>query len=149
MISEQVESRIGLMAPQDFVPRWASICEELGNIPHFWEYYTPEWAMQRAVEGGLQVWAAGDSQGVDLLILTMIVEYPRIRTLRLLGASGEGLDSHLERLQDVFDGYAAIQKCEKIEIVGRFGWARKFRKLLGVSFDCVTMTRPLAAQRSH
>jgi hypothetical protein len=146
---ERREQRIGLMEREHFVPCWDGIVKALERIPHFWEYHTPEWAFDAAIRGTLQVWAVGDDRGIDLFILTMIVEYPRCRVLRLLGASGEGLDSHLSRLQDVFEKYAEIQKCEKIEIIGRFGWARKFKKLWGTSFDCVVMTRPVASRRSH
>ena len=143
------EQRVGLMEREHLVPCWQGILRALEDIPHFWDYYTKEWLFDQTMKNAVQVWAVGDDRGIDVFVLTMIVEYPKCRVLRLLGASGEGLDAYLDKLQDVFDGYAEIQKCEKLEIIGRAGWLRKFRKLSGVSYDCVVMTRPIESRRSH
>lgn len=146
---EQKEQRIGLLEMEHFVFLWVSIVEALDRIPHFWEYYTKEWFYEMCAKGNIQVWAVGDEKTVDAIIVTEVVQFPAMKVLRLLGASGENLDTYSDRLQDVFDGFAKMQGCTRIELVGRPGWVRKFRALRGESYDYVVMSRPVGEQRSH
>lgn len=149
MIEQNIERRIGLLSMEHFEICWGSIRQSLEGIPHFWEYYTQEWFFEQCAKGNIQVWACGSDRGVDLIVVTEVVQFPAMRVLRLMGASGEGLEKHVDRLQDVFDGFAKMQNCSRIELVGRPGWIRKFRSLRGQSYDYIVMSRPVDAQRSH
>ena len=149
MLEESREQKIGLLGLDQFEVCWPAILQSLEAIPHFWEFYTQEFFFEAVARGSMQVWAIGGDHGVDVIITTEVVQYPKMKVFRLMGASGEGLDFYSERLQNVFDGFAKMQGCERIELIGRPGWIRKFRHLRGSSFDYVVMSTPVGSLRSH
>lgn len=149
MIATEGEQRVGLLGPSEFHLCWESILQSLEAIPHFWEYYTKEWFYERVCQGSIQVWAIGSEKKVDMIVTTEIVQYPAMKVFRLMGASGKGLDLYAEKLHDIFDGFAAMQDCQRVEFVGRRGWLKKFGPFWGSTYDYIVMSRPVGFKRSH
>jgi hypothetical protein len=141
MIQEAEVQRIGLLEPNMIFGCWPGILRSLDKIPHFWDLYTPESIFELATKGKMQIWLIGDDTDIELLILTEVIQMPRARILRLMAASGDNLETYEDRLHDVFEGYAKIQDCARIEIIGRPGWKRKFKRFRDPSYDMVVVSR--------
>jgi hypothetical protein len=135
------EQKVGLLEPQQVFECWNGVLSALNKVPHFWDYYTPESLLTMAVKGKVQVWLIGDERDVELTVVTSVVEYPNIKVLWIMAASGEKIDVYSERLHDVFEGYAKLQGCSRIEIRGRGGWLKKFGKFRDPSYDYIVISR--------
>lgn len=78
---------------------------------------THEWSdiLNALVAGKMQLWTMGKS-----MIVTEVVEYPRLRSCRMFLAGGK-LDELIEMATDVEKSAAEIG-CSQVELSGRRGW---------------------------
>lgn len=81
--------------------------------------HTVEDVFKGIVAGQFQLWT-----GPDSIIVTEILEYPRLRALHFFLAGG-----HLEEIQEMEKTvveWARRQGCKRATMVGRNGWSRTF-----------------------
>lgn len=87
--------------------------------------------LNEITEGRARFWPMARSA-----VVTRIHDYPRSRTLRIWLAGGD-MDE-LVGFLDAADNYARSEKCERIELEGRKGWAKV---LTGYEVTNVVLTR--------
>lgn len=80
--------------------------------------------LRQLVSGDNQLWVVGESLGV---VVTAILHYPHRRVLRVEWLAGERFDEWAH-LIGVLEDWAREQQCSSVEIAGRMGLARVFRK---------------------
>jgi hypothetical protein len=79
------------------------------------------------VEGHrLQLWPAKDS-----VVLTEIIDYPRLKNLHYFLAGGD-LDE-LSRMRPLIESWGKSIGCTRVTLAGRRGWAKTFLKDEGYS----------------
>ena len=79
------------------------------------------------VEGHrLQLWPAKDS-----VVLTEIIDYPRLKNLHYFLAGGD-LDE-LSRMRPLIESWGKSVGCTRVTLAGRRGWAKTFLKDEGYS----------------
>ena len=79
------------------------------------------------VEGHrLQLWPAKDS-----VVLTEIIDYPRLKNLHYFLAGGD-LDE-LSRMRPLIESWGKSVGCTRVTLAGRRGWANTFLKDEGYS----------------
>lgn len=139
---------MGLVDPDDLILYTEEIVDAIRVMPHFFEYFTVEWVFEQARKKLLQVWVLGGEGTVDLVILTQINVFPAARVFQVIGAAGRKLETHLDRISDVFDKVAEMHDCSRIEVLGRPGWARKLRSFKA-EYDYVVLSRAVGAGRRH
>jgi hypothetical protein len=70
-----------------------------------------------------QLWVAHDNARVHALCLTEILVYPRMKTCRVVAATGHDREEWVDYLK-VMEAWAAAQGCERMETLARPGWRR-------------------------
>jgi hypothetical protein len=89
------------------------------------------------VEGHrLQLWPAKDS-----VVLTEIIDYPRLKNLHYFLAGGD-LDE-LSRMRPLIESWGKSVGCTRVTLAGRRGWAKTFLKDEGYSPQWSVMAKEL------
>ena len=89
------------------------------------------------VEGHrLQLWPAKDS-----VVLTEIIDYPRLKNLHYFLAGGD-LDE-LSRMRPLIESWGKSVGCTRVTLAGRRGWAKTFLKDEGYSPQWSVMAKKL------
>lgn len=126
---------------------WANIVEVLGEVPEFYNYFSPEWVYGQVVAGQMQVWALDDG-AVRGVVVSRICVFPRQKVFEIVAAAGNGLLEFVEEMDLVFDRIAASAGCSTIAGVVRPGLARILKKRGGeVKYSVVS--RPVVLQREQ
>lgn len=94
-------------------------------------YEVSDW-LQAAMEDMLQTWVVfekdGDPLDPDLVILTEIVSYPRLRALRVVAPGGRKFIAALPAICDtILAGFGIDAGCTRWEGLGRKGWTKVAR----------------------
>lgn len=105
----------------------------------FWEHLRPHFAtaaettegkvgvddlLRDAVNNVFQVWAVWDGITAEAVLITRILDYPKLRTLSLQYCAGRGMQYWFCDMERELRKYAEANKCASVEIVGRQGWQR-------------------------
>jgi len=109
-------------------------------------------------------WAAGELDALDLIALveedkaqlwlifgeesrklravatTMVVQYPRLKVVRVVTLAGEGMDEWAGELAERLEKFARGQECQRLEAFGRKGLEKKLGKL-GFRAQYVTLVK--------
>lgn len=89
----------------------------------------------------MQLWAVHDGEILATMV-TQIVVYPRLKALRVLTLSGEGMDEWLDIVLDTLQGYGKEKGANVIEMIGREGWGKRLKKE-GWETKQIVMTRSI------
>lgn len=106
---------------------WPHIKEGFSEVPHFYEYYSPEWIYTQLKMGLYQVWALSDGE-IKGIVLTQLQALPRQNTMEILAIYGVDMLEFFDEMQDVFLRFAKANGCETLLARVRPGLARKLRK---------------------
>jgi len=71
----------------------------------------------------MQLWAIVGETGISAIVISEIVNYPRIREFRILATTGEGMSDWLHHLA-ALENWARSQGCQASEAIARPGWEK-------------------------
>lgn len=126
--------RITLLSLDQVASNWGLLKKHI-LWPRFEDGYTVEWLQSQIAKGHLCVWVLGDC---ELVVLTQIVLLPNgTRVLEIIWAQGRGVERYIEMGFEVFQRFAHFAGCKRIEVRGRGGWTKMFRRLPGVRVEYI------------
>lgn len=142
--------QIGILREKDLRKWWPDIEEVLTNDP------PPTWLrnvptndiLEMALNGGIDIWAAGTDVEFQLLLITRVIESFENRVLKIEFAYGKNLDELLPQLAAMLDLCAQVHACSEVVVVGREGWRKKLAPL-GYKFQGVVLSKPVTKERIH
>lgn len=82
----------------------------------------------QCLQGITQLWIVARGRKVIGAVVTSLIRYPQMSTLRMAYLGGEDLASWVDPLVDVMEQYARDHGCRGVEFSGRRGWKRLFRE---------------------
>jgi hypothetical protein len=107
-------------------------------------YTVADW-IDQALRGEVEVWAGYRddepfvAEDPDVVIVTQIVQYPRLRALRIVACGGRRFFALYPEIEDVLlRGFGPRTGCVRYEIVGRSGWQKVLQRFGPVNVDTVT-----------
>ena len=74
--------------------------------------------------GDMQAHAYEQDDSIKMAAITEIRQYPRSRVLLILFAGGANLSGWKDTIKQYFEGFAAWNKCNEMQVIGRLGWGR-------------------------
>ena len=92
--------------------------------------------VQMVEDHRLQLWPAKDS-----VVLTEIIDYPRLKNLHYFLAGGD-LDE-LSRMRPLIESWGKSIGCTRVSLAGRRGWAKTFLKDEGYSPKWTVLAKEL------
>jgi len=135
----QKETMICLSLDQ-VVANWQKLSPHLEGA-QLGEDYNTEYIQSQIAKGHIQVWVIAG----DLVVLTQIATVPNGDNIfQVIWAHGDFPDERLAFIFDVFQRFACLAGCKRIDLRGRTGWTRKLRKLPGVKAE-VLLSCPVGA----
>lgn len=135
-----------------------------GDIWQFWEQIRPHFItaakttdgkvgvddlLRDAVNNVFQVWVVWDVDTVDAILITRILEYPKMRTLSLQYCAGRNMRKWLPVMEGELRRYAQYNSCHIVEIVGRFGWHRILKNAKTKSVHLEIAVEPAANRHNE
>lgn len=94
-------------------------------VRHAGGRFTAEDIRKFCLNGQMQLWLVLDDGQATAVVLTEIVNYPQKKSCRIVGLAGHNMHKWLN-LRIHIDEWAKRNGCQKMEIIGREGWARLF-----------------------
>tara|TARA_R100000742_G_C4274282_1_gene94191 strand:+ start:879 stop:1238 length:360 start_codon:yes stop_codon:yes gene_type:complete len=74
--------------------------------------------------GEMQLWIATEDNQIVMSMVTMVVNYPQKRILRVVSISGERFKELHEKFNDMVEAFAIKKGCSALELWGRKGWKK-------------------------
>jgi hypothetical protein len=148
--SERVgmEKRVYLLNKEQIDHFWPDILRLLGEVPMYYDFFTPEWTYSKAKAGDLQIWGLSDEK-IRGIVVTQILVFPAQKAFEILGAAGNGLLEFFDQMDDVFEFIAADCECQTIIMRCRPGIERKIlRQGRGIK-GCSFLYRPVGKRSEH
>lgn len=113
------------------------------------EYLNPSIAMNRGAftaedlyqlisDKDMQLWGVHDG-ALKAVFITQIVEYIRIKRLRLVLIGGHEIENWLEIVSECMDKFAKENGCTGIELWGRKGWIKRLKPLGYEEYETVVI----------
>lgn len=119
----------------------------LDEIPHYWDYEDKELHFERLLKGAIQCWGFG-TDSIQFIVMTSVRSYEtEFRVLHCLGAWGEG-EPYFDSMMGMLNHVARSYGCQRVEMSGRAGWARKLQKHGVVKVDTI-ITLDVQLDRRH
>jgi hypothetical protein len=146
-IVENVEKKVFLLDGQQIDFYWPEIMRLLGEVPGYYDFFTPEWTYQKAKSKDIQVWGLSDGQ-IRGIIVTQILIFPAQKAFEILGAAGNGLLEFMDQMEDVFEFIANDAGCTTMMTRTRPGFERLLRKRGAVKV-CSFLIRPIGKRSEH
>lgn len=140
-----LKPQVSLLTKEDVVKFWTRIEWRLDATSSLRRFYTKEDMQTLIAEDRMQVWTAG----ADLVLITMVVATPVGNILQIVWAHGTGLMTHFAELQEKFNLYAYMTKCQKIEVIGRSGWSRRLRQVAGFRIEYIAYSADVIKPRMN
>lgn len=132
-----------VLTPDQVGQYWPNISNLLDAYTSLWEgSYSKDAILARAISGQLQFWliTEGDNK-VKMFFTTQVTElFNGKKVLQIVWGIGEEVIENLPLLETAFDRFAQSMGCDTIEVSGRKGFERAFKKI-GFEFQCVTLHR--------
>jgi hypothetical protein len=144
---EQVEKRIYLFSGEQIDHYWPDIVRLLGEVPGYYDFFTPEWTYSKAKSGDLQIWGLSDGQ-IRGIVVTQVLVFPAQKAFEILGAAGNGLLDFFDQMEDVFEFIAQDSGCETIIGRCRPGFEKLLRKRQVIKM-CSFLYRPVGKRSEH
>lgn len=103
---------------------WPRVKAEMEKEPELWnKAHTLESIHEHLATGGIALWSISDKDNVNkMFFFTVIEEYPAIRLVKVVWASGQSLSTYINMALTAIDDYAKQNNCEGAIIEGREGW---------------------------
>lgn len=96
--------------------------------------------LKSLLRGDMQLWGAISEDKIEAIAIGEIVNYPRIRVYRMLGATGNDMGEWVGHIQGI-ENWARLQGCMDFEAVARPGWEKMLK---GYKKTHVILNRSLA-----
>ena len=143
---EDIRSKVWRVPPANVIGVWRDCWEmvaealEKGEPPHHYDHWE---FLNMCLLGQAQLWIYYDD-GIKLVKITRIQEYPKAKALVDMITSGHGAldDGIFWEMQDEIEHYAESVGCKFIEGIGRFGWER-VGKQCGYKRHFIVLTKEL------
>ena len=84
---------------------------------------------ERGMNGAMQIWIVADAERVCGTVVTEVVEFPQLTTLRIVTLAGDNFKEWRVELDQIMEQFARVVGAKRIEAVGRPGWVRALRDL--------------------
>jgi hypothetical protein len=109
------------------------------DVPYVWEDVGPMLArvqehsegeleiddfLDSLMMGEMQLWIATEDKEIVMSMVTMVVNYPQKRILRVVSISGERFKELHEKFNDMVEAFAIKKGCSALELWGRKGWKK-------------------------
>lgn len=120
---------------------WDQIREGFGEVPQFYDFFTPEFVYEQIKMGRYQVWALSDG-AIRGIVLTQILCFPKQNVFEILGAYGVDMLHFFFEMKDVFLRFARQNGCDTMTARCRPGLARKFRPFMPKQ-EFITLSYPV------
>lgn len=134
--------QVFLMSQDQIDHYWPDILRVLGEVPGYYDFFTPEWTYERASAGSIQVWGMTDGE-IKAIAVTQILVFPAQKAFEILGAGGVGLLDFFDEMEDVFEKIAQQAGCHSIISRSRPGLARMLARRKGAIQGAVWVYRPV------
>ncbi len=89
--------------------------------------FTAEDIHQLILDKQMQLWGVHDGD-LKAVFITQVVEYIRIKRLRLVLIGGHEMDGWEQIVSESMDKFAKENGCSGIELWGRKGWLKRLAK---------------------
>jgi len=91
--------------------------------------YMPKDIFDSLLKKKMQLWISWNvkTNEVEAAIVTEIIDYPRLRSCRYFLAGGTNMKSWFNPVKEQVEHWAKLNKCQRIELVGRKGWVKWLR----------------------
>ena len=88
--------------------------------------YMPKDIFDSLLKKKMQLWISWNvkTNNVEAAIVTEIIDYPRLRSCRYFLAGGTNMKSWFNPIKERIEQWAKLNKCQRIELVGRKGWVK-------------------------
>ena len=114
----------------------------------YWDVFMELEDIYKLIQSGkYDLWLVMENTDVLLAILTEILNYPRVKVLRILYVGGTDLDRALEAL-DQLELWAKRDGATRCEVSGRMGWIRKLHSR-GYNLESYLLTKDLSGLTEH
>jgi hypothetical protein len=134
-----------LLTKEQIGEYWEQIEWRLDATPELARFYTKEDIVNQLGRDRMQVWTAGS----DLVLLTQVIEAPKGKVFQIIWAHGTGIDEHWEELKEKFHIFAWMTECKTLEVLGRPGWLKRFKKENGFKVEYVAYSATVEKPRIH
>ena len=146
-VEGQVEKRVYLLNGEQIDHFWPDIVHLLGEVPGYYDFFTPEWTYAKAKSGDLQVWGLSDGT-IRGIVVTQVLVFPAQKAFEVLGAAGNGLLEFFDQMDDVFEFIARDCECQTIIMRCRPGVERLLRDKRAIKL-CSFLYRPVGKRSEH
>ena len=147
--SPQINRAQLLLVSPDILPRiWTWAKPLLIETEETWgEYYTIESLFNMIDKGEAQLWTVNDADGFFLVLLTELLEFPKVRVLNILTLAGSNLEDSIGFL-DYVENWACKQGATKSIGIGRKGFLRVLQPY-GYRQKGVAFTKNILQRTEH
>ena len=121
------DSEISFVPIEHIGPLWKQVEGHLKKPLEIDGYaYTAQDVLNSLINGKMQLWISWSrkKKKVEAAIVTEIVDYPQKRACRYFLAGGDNMKSWFKKMKNEIEQWAKLNKCHRIELVGRKGWSR-------------------------
>jgi hypothetical protein len=134
--------QVFLMTQEQIDYHWPNILRILGEVPGYYDFFTPEWTYAKAKAGDIQVWGFLDGE-IRGIALTQILIFPAQKAFEILAAGGVGMLDFVDGMEDVFERIASQTGCQTVIARVRPGLARMLARSKGMVEGAVWIYRPV------
>lgn len=125
--------QVCLLTKEQAADHWDQIEWRIDSTPELSRWYSKDDIIDKIFKDEMQIWTAGS----DLVLLTQVVTAPSGKVLQIVWAHGSGLNEHWDELREKFNTFAWMAGAQRLEVLGRPGWARRFQREKGFRVDYV------------
>jgi len=121
------DSEISFVPIEHIGPLWKQVEKHLEKpLEMDGNAYTSQDVLNSLINGKMQLWISWSKkkEKVEAAIVTEIVDYPQKRACRYFLAGGSNMKSWFKKITKEVEQWAKLNKCHRIELVGRKGWSR-------------------------
>jgi len=140
--------RVFLIEPDKLDLVWEQVVPLLESIPVYADLYSPEWTLEQAKMGHLQIWALADAK-LRAIVVTTISLYPRAKVFEILGMAGQKAYGFVPELEAMFEWLARDAGCTYFRATVREGVVRKLRDVPGVERMGVVLMKKIIPSRAN
>jgi hypothetical protein len=133
---------------EEFLAFWPKMREELRKIRPMWRHWTEDFIVDGVAAQTLMLWGCGSPPNAEFVFFTQINVYPTMKVLSVPLALGSFTSDMMSLMDGTIENYARKQECDEIEIRGRVGWTKEFKRI-GFKHEANVWSRPVANLRNN
>jgi len=139
----------GLMSQVNIERFWPQMVHELNRVPHIWnKWWTLEALRGQALGGGIQMWGVSHGRSIQMVVCSVLVDFPAGRALQVFLAFGNSMDESLPTVVATLENFALSMDCKRVEVVGREGWEKVLARH-GLKYEHSTLSIDLSKRSVH